>query len=273
MIEDAETEYQYARVIQTPGGERRLELNEGQAIHSLNRPGSYLTGGYWDDMTVLPARRAGAGAGRIAILGNAAGTWRGRRPLLPDTLSTGWRSTARCPRWGASGSTCGAAPADLHRGRTPVPARDRRAYDAILVDAYRQPYIPFYLSTREFFALARDRLNPGGLVIINVGHPERSDALEKVLTATMRDAFPSVVRVPAESTNTILVAGDRASRRRRWRPAARRLPADLQLRARTDADIATPGLRGGRSTPTTRRRWSGWSTPRSCRWRPTGGER
>jgi hypothetical protein len=128
----------------------------------------------------------------------------------------------------------------------PFLRRTDERYDAILVDAYRQPYIPFYLSTREFFRLARDRLNPGGRVIINVGHPERSDALEKVLTATMRDAFPSVVRVPAEATNTILVAGDRSLTPASLGPAVGRLPAELQLRARTDADIATPGLRGGR---------------------------
>jgi spermidine synthase len=27
-------------------------------------------------------------------------------------------------------------------------------YDSIFLDTYRQPYIPFYLTTREFFALA-----------------------------------------------------------------------------------------------------------------------
>ena len=34
----------------------------------------------------------------------------------------------------------------------------RQRYDLILIDAYRQPYVPFYLATREFFALCRDRL-------------------------------------------------------------------------------------------------------------------
>ena len=50
-----------------------------------------------------------------------------------------------------------------------------------MVDAYRQPYIPFYLATREFFELVRDRLAPGGVVIVNAGHPEGNDDLEKVL--------------------------------------------------------------------------------------------
>ena len=54
-------------------------------------------------------------------------------------------------------------------------------YDVIMVDAYRQPYIPFYPATEEFFELVRDRLAPGGVVIVNAGHPEGNDDLEKVL--------------------------------------------------------------------------------------------
>ncbi len=34
-------------------------------------------------------------------------------------------------------------------------------YDVIVLDAYRQPYIPFYLATREFFELVRDRACAG----------------------------------------------------------------------------------------------------------------
>src|SRR3954454_12988279 len=63
VIWDKETEYQYARVVQTDDGERTLELNEGQAIHSEYRPGEWLTGDYWDEMLVLPFA-AGAGAPR-----------------------------------------------------------------------------------------------------------------------------------------------------------------------------------------------------------------
>src|SRR6185369_1468980 len=64
-----------------------------------------------------------------------------------------------------------------------------RTYDVILVDAYRQPYIPFYLATAEFFALAKQHLNPGGVLIVNSAHPEGSHALEDVLSATMRSQF------------------------------------------------------------------------------------
>ena len=77
--------------------------------------------------------------------------------------------------------------------------RSEGGFDVIMVDAYRQPYIPFYLATREFFELARDRLAPGGVVVVNAGHPEGNDDLEKVLSATMAEVFPSVLRDPIES--------------------------------------------------------------------------
>ena len=74
VIYSTETQYQYARVLQFPSGERWLELNEGVAVHSLYRPWSYLTGGYWDDFLVLPSPASPTPPRRIAILGDAAGT-------------------------------------------------------------------------------------------------------------------------------------------------------------------------------------------------------
>ena len=74
VIWDRETEYQYARVTERPDGERRLELNEGQAVHSIYRPGEWLTHDYWDEMLVLPFATMRRAPRSVAILGNAAGT-------------------------------------------------------------------------------------------------------------------------------------------------------------------------------------------------------
>jgi spermidine synthase len=248
VIDDADTEYQYARVVESPEGERRLELNEGQAIHSLLRPGSYLTDGYWDDMIVLPAlARGGAPPARIAILGNAGGTVaRAVGHYWPATWIDGVEIDGEVSELGRRWFDMRAPRLRTHtQDARPFLRRTDERYDAILVDAYRQPYIPFYLATREFFELARDRLAPGGRLIINVGHPRSSDALEKVLTATMRTAFPAVIRVPSESTNTILVGGGNDLRPEAFAPAVASLPADLRPRAQLDAEIAAPGLRGG----------------------------
>jgi spermidine synthase len=127
----------------------------------------------------------------------------------------------------------------------PFLRRTRARYDAILVDAYRQPYIPFYLTTREFFELVRDRLNPGGMVMINIGHPEGSDRLEEVLSATVGTAFPSVMRDPIEDVNTLLVAGRQPVRAEKVAAAAPALPADLRPIAAAAAARLAPPLRGG----------------------------
>src|SRR5690349_3345420 len=74
VIHEADTEYQYARVVQDADGTRTLELNEGQAVHSLRRRGSYLTNNYWDEALVLPFAVRDTPPRRMAILGNAAGT-------------------------------------------------------------------------------------------------------------------------------------------------------------------------------------------------------
>ena len=247
VVWERETEYQYARVLQDPDGTRWLELNEGLAIHSLYRPGKWLTGGYWDDMLVLPSSGARA-PHRVAILGSAAGTtaramahyFPGTRidavEIDPDVTDVGRRLF------------------DLHGAGIHTHTADARPwlqaqggrYDAILVDAYRQPYIPFYLATREFFDLVRDRLAPGGVVAVNVGHPADSDALEKVLSATMRASFgrSSVWRDPVDGTNTMVLAttsdGDPASRLRRAT-----MPAEVRPVAERTADRLRPALSGG----------------------------
>ena len=58
-----------------------------------------------------------------------------------------------------------------HEDARPFLRRIDARYDVISVDAYRQPYIPFYLTTVEFFETVRDQLAPGGVLIVNAGHP------------------------------------------------------------------------------------------------------
>ena len=74
VIWEAETQYQYARVLQAPDGERTLELDEGYAVHSVYRPGHWLTGNYWDEMLALSLAGRHAPPRSVAILGDAAGT-------------------------------------------------------------------------------------------------------------------------------------------------------------------------------------------------------
>ncbi len=207
VIFSTETQYQYARVLQFPSGERWLELNEGVAIHSLYRPWSYLTGGYWDDFLVLPFLGRSAPPARVAILGDAAGTVaRAYGHYFPssrvDAVEIDGELTTIGRRYfGLRGPNLHLYTADAR----PWLESSKARYDAIFLDAYRQPYIPFYLLTREFFDLIRAHLNPGGMVIVNVGHIPGSDALEKVVSATLHAAFPVVVRDVVSGSNSLVV--------------------------------------------------------------------
>ncbi len=247
VIWEADTEYQYARVVEDAAGARRLELNEGQAVHSyLPADRGVLTGDYWDEALVLPAASLGRAPRSIAILGGAAGTVsRAYGRLLPATRVDeveidGELTDVGRERFDLSGPRLVTHTADAR----PWLRRTSQRFDAIFVDAYRQPYIPFYLATREFFALTRERLEPGGVVIVNVGHPEGSDQLERALTATMREEFLHVARDPAQPTNTQLVAttGEAPSAERLRRA---QLPADLRPVAGRTADRLAPPLTGG----------------------------
>jgi len=211
VIFSTETQYQYARVLQFPSGERWLELNEGVAVHSVYFPWTYLTGGYWDDFLVLPFAAESSAPRRIAILGDAAGTVaRAYGHYFPRTRVDaveidGELTTIGKRYFGLRGPDLHLYTADAR----PWLESSRANYDAIFLDAYRQPYIPFYLVTREFFSLIREHLNPGGVVVVNVGHLPGSDALEKVVSATLHAVFPVVARDLQSDTNSLVVASTR----------------------------------------------------------------
>jgi spermidine synthase len=247
ILHEADTEYQYARVVENAAGDRFLELNEGQAVHSLKRADSYLTGNIWDEYLVAPFAVRDTPPKRIAILGNAAGTTaRAYGRFFPETYVDGVEIDGEL-------TDIGRELFDMRNPRLETFTADARPYlrmtdrkyDAILVDAYRQPYIPFYLATREFFELAKSRLNPGGVVFVNAGHPEGNDDLETVLGATMDDVFDTVLRDPAEDTNTLLIATDAEASAEQLRSVIPRLPRELQPRATEAAARIEPRLPGG----------------------------
>ncbi len=247
VIHERETEYQYARVIERDDGSRRLELNEGQAVHSLYRQHTVLTGDYWDGMLVLPFTALDRPPRRVAILGNAAGTTaRAYGRLFPRTAIDGVEIDPDLSEIGRRYFAMRAPHLEVHdEDARPFLRRTDHRYDVIVVDAYRQPYIPFYLATKEFFELCRDRLQPGGVLLINIGHPEGQDDLEKALAATMGDVFAHVRRDPIEDTNTLGIASDAPLSAAALRRRVPGLPREIQPVAAAAAARVSPPLRGG----------------------------
>jgi spermidine synthase len=247
VIFSAETQYQYARVIQFRDGVRWLQLNEGVAVHSLYRPGTFLTGGYWDEFLVLPFAAGSGPPGRIAILGDAAGTVaRAYGHFFPDTRVDaveldGELTTIGRRYFHLSGPRLHLYTADAR----PWLEASHVRYDSIFLDAYRQPYIPFYLVTHQFFQLARDHLKSGGTLIVNVGHLPNSGALEKVVAATLRSVFPYVLRDPFSPDNSLVIASTGPLSGANMRAAGAHVALPLQGLLAAASGRLAPALRGG----------------------------
>ncbi len=247
VIYETETPYQYARVLQFTNGVRWLQLNEGVAVHSLYRPWSYLTGGYWDDFLVLPLTGERGVPRRIAILGDAAGTVaRAYGHYFPDTRVDAVELDGELSAIGQRYFALRGPRLHLYTADArPWLEQSSARYDAIFLDAYRQPYIPFYLVTRDFFALARRHLRPGGVLIVNVGHIPGSDALEKVVGATMHAAFPVVLRDHSGDANSLLMASSAPLKGARMAATSRALSPELGRLAQSVASQLGLPLRGG----------------------------
>lgn len=205
VLAEEESRYQFVQVVEEPDGRRLLQLNEGWAVHSIREPDTVFTGGIWDHFLALPD--LAADDGRMLVVGSAGGTTkRAFAALRPDVAMTSVELDPEVTRAGRTwfGLTGPVVAAD---GR-PFLRRTRESWDVVHVDAYRQPYIPFYLTTREFFELARSRLAPGGVLSINVGAAPSDPRMVEAVSATMRAVFPIVVRYRAERYNELVVAID-----------------------------------------------------------------
>jgi spermidine synthase len=239
LLYETESAYQYIQVLERPDGSRVLRLNEGIVNHSVWRPDTVLTGGEWDMFLVVPPLLDHPPK-RMLVIGNAGGTTaRAFGELYPevdiDGVEIDPKVTDAGRRWFGLGDN-----ARLHvitaDGRPYLAGTDKR-YDIIAVDAYHQPYIPFYLATEEFFRLVRDHLATGGAVALNVAAVPGDERLSDALGTTMLSEFPSVWRWRALEFNQLLLAFPRKmtqaeldSRVARIAPAAESLVAEFRAR-------------------------------------------
>ena len=83
-------------------------------------------------------------------------------------------------------------------------AQTKSDFDVILVDAYRGPFVPFHLTTVEFYQAAKKRLRPGGVLAQNV---EPTTLFFDSAYATMKAVFANVDAYQADG-NVVLVGYD-----------------------------------------------------------------
>jgi predicted membrane-bound spermidine synthase len=205
LVYEVESPYNYIQVIEESDGRggvwRGLQLNEGQGIHSLYNPNYWdypLVDGVWDYFLVAPYFNnppyAEDQVGSLLVIGSAAGTiskaFTGIYGPIPiDGVELDPEIVAVGQQW-----------FDMNEPNVRVHAQDGRfflattpnTYDVIAVDAYRPPYIPFHLTSREFFQQVYDHLNDDGVMVINAGRTSTDYTLVEVLGSTMKSVFPDV---------------------------------------------------------------------------------
>ena len=120
----------------------------------------------------------------------------------------------------------------------PFLERTHARFDAILIDAYRQPYVPFYLATQQFFRLVRSRLRPGGIVALNVATVPGDHRLAGDIAGTLRTVFPQVLTWQALKLNQLVLGFDRPASGARLRVGEARTPARIRVLTRLLAEHA-----------------------------------
>jgi spermidine synthase len=212
LLHEQESAYNYIQVIEEDG-RRALILNEGHAIHSVYDPDKLLTGGPWDYFMLAPLLADGEhpAAPEDALLIGLAGGTAARQltaaygPIPIDGVEIDPEIADVARRFFALDELANVNQI-VADGRYALKTSDQ-SYDLIGIDAYRQPYIPFQLTSREFFQEVADHLRPGGVVVVNAGRTATDFRLVDALGSTLRDVFPHVVAIDVDRyTNTILVA-------------------------------------------------------------------
>jgi len=213
LLYEKESAYHYIQVVQV-GTKTELILNEGQAVHSIYDSQSLVTGGPWDYFLIAdsfrPAQTTEPAPKDVAILGLAGGT-------AARQYTAAFGSGVDITGVEIDPEILNVAKKYFHLDEPNVhPVVDDARYwldthagqyDVVMVDAYRQPYIPFHLTTREFFSEVRGHLRPGGVAVVNAGRTASDYRLVDAIASTMAAVYPSVFLVDVPEFANTLVYG------------------------------------------------------------------
>lgn len=218
QIYETESAYNYIQV-QEIDGYRYLRLNDGQGTHSIYHPEEIVYYGPWMEFLAgpffnpapFPVKRVES----MAIIGLAAGTTARQATVAFGPIPIdGFEIDAKIIEVGRRYFDMNmpnliAVPQD---GRWGLEHSSRR-YSLIVIDAYRPPYIPWHLTTREFFEIVRAHLTEDGVAAINVGRAPDDRRLVDALAGTLGAVFSSIYLVDVPGTfNTLIYATNQPTR-------------------------------------------------------------
>jgi spermidine synthase len=239
----AESIHNIIRVFDSPV-QRDLYLNYTLGAQTTMSKSSLLTGAYYDTFLLGPHFNGG---NKVLFLGVAGGT------ALKQLVTI-------YPKLTVTGVDLDPAVLDVARKyfglkgerRITLVADDARwfvsqakgKYDVIAIDLYVTGHIPFFTTTKEFFALVKSRLTENGIVIMNVLSATGGGDLLNPMIRTVRSEFPSTFLIG--HGNYMLIATKRTTSLARMReimegPAENPIVGTVLGRARQTLRAASAG--------------------------------
>jgi len=212
LVAEKESTYNYIQVVRV-GHEMQLVLNEGLAVHSIYNPDQILTSGPWDYFMVAPFFNkppfTTQQVRKVCIIGLGAGT-------IPHEFTQVYGPSVSIDGVEIDGDivNMGRKYFAMNEPNLHVSVQDGRyfmqttsqKYDVVGIDAYQQPYVPFQLTTSEFFHEVKSHLTPTGVAVINAGRTSTDFRLVNALSQTMRSVFSNVYIIDtARFSNSIII--------------------------------------------------------------------
>lgn len=185
-----ESQYNIIKVTKD-GNNLYLHLNNFFGYHSKSLDKEMLSGEYYDKFLITPLFTAGK---NVLILGNGAGTSMTQLAYFFDLKIDGVEIDSKLTKVGEKFFGL-----KLDKNKTTIIHNDARYYlnttekfyDVIIIDIYAgSPYIPFHLSTVEFFKLVENKLQDDGVIAINFPMYALDTEFETYYINTIQRSFP-----------------------------------------------------------------------------------
>jgi spermidine synthase len=215
LFED-ESAYQYISVREDLSGTRYLSVNEASGFQSVYNQKKVLTGYYYDYYNVLPYLINSTAPKKVLIIGLCGGT-------IANQLNYFFKENVEVDGVEIDSKVIDVAKEyfNLDPKTTKIYNSDGRMflqnntkkYDLIIVDAYSQElYIPWTLTTREFWGLVNDSLKSEGVMAININAVSPETRLLKSISNTVASVFPEVylTKTNDNGINYVLTAANKS---------------------------------------------------------------
>lgn len=212
LVYEQESPYQFFQVFKRD--ERyELRVNDGLGLQSIYDPNSVLVNNYYDYYSVLPYFNYPNRKKDILLIDLGGGTisreylafFGDRAPLNIDGIEI----DPGVIKAGQQFFDLAKQNINIHvsDGRSYLQQTDKN-YDIMIVDAYSQQlYIPFHLTTQEFFLETKNHLQENGILAMNVNAVSRDSILLNRIIQTLHSVYSHTYLSPlGEGYNWLVLA-------------------------------------------------------------------